>query len=75
MEKEEKYHIIWNTTLFGKLETDFHLGDKKKVEMMDVLTSVVLSHFHTVSMLLSDLKINLAPFLEEEALSYKVMRN
>ena len=42
---------------------------------MDVLTSFVLSHFHTVSMLLSDLKINLAPFLEEEALSNKVMRN
>ena len=38
------------------------LEDKKKVEMMDVSTSVVLSHFHIVSMLLSVLKINLAPF-------------
>ena len=61
MEKEH-YHIIWNATLFGNLQIDFHLGDKKKVEMMDVLTSVVLSHFHTVSVLLSVLKINLAPF-------------
>ena len=62
VEKEEKYHIIWNATLFGNLQIDFHLGDKKKVEMMDVLTSVVLSHFHIVSMFLSVLKINLAPF-------------
>ena len=60
---------------FGNLQTDFHLGDKKKVEMMDVLTSVVPSHFHIVSMLLSVLKINLAPFLQEEALNDNVMRN
>ena len=43
--------------------------------MMDVSTSVVLSHFHIVSMFLSVLKINLAPFLQEEALSNNVMRN
>ena len=42
---------------------------------MDVLTSVELSHFHIVSMLLSVLKINLAPFLHEEALKDNVMRN
>ena len=45
------------------------------MEIMDVLTSVVFFHFHTVSMLLSDLKINLAPFLQEEALNDNVMRN
>ena len=43
--------------------------------MMDVLTSVVLSHFHIVSMLLCFLKINLAAFLQEEALNDNVMRN
>ena len=43
--------------------------------MLDVLTSVVLSHFHNVSMFLSVLKINLAPFLQEEALNNIVMRN
>ena len=36
---------------------------------------VVLSHFRIVSMFLSVLKINLAPFLQEEALSDNVMRN
>ena len=50
MEKGEKYHImecylVWRPT-------NFHLEDKKKVEIMDVSTSVVLSHFHIVSMLL-----------------------
>ena len=45
------------------------------MEIMDVLTSVVLFHFHIVSKLLSDLKINLAPFLQEEALNDNVMRN
>ena len=43
--------------------------------MMDVLTSVVLSRFHIVSMLLCFLKINLFPFLQEEALNDNVMRN
>ena len=33
---------------------------QEKVEMMDVLMSVVLPHFHIVSMLLSVLKINFA---------------
>ena len=45
----------------ANLWEDFHLEDKTKVEMMDVLTSVVLSHFHIVSMLLS-LKSILPPF-------------
>ena len=52
---------LWNATLFGNLQEDFHLEEKKKVEMMDVLTSDVLSHFHIVSTLLS-LKSILAPF-------------
>ena len=43
--------------------------------MLDALTSVVLSHFRIVSILLSVLKINLAPFLQEEALNDNVMRN
>ena len=73
MEKGEKYHImecylVWRPT-------NFHLEDKKKLEMMDVSTSVVLSHFVIVSMLLSVLKINLSPFLREEALNENVMRN
>ena len=48
---------------------------KTELEMMDVLTSVVLSYFHIVSMLLSVLKINLAPVLLEDALDDNVMRN
>ena len=73
MERGEKYHImecylVWRPT-------NFHLEDKKKVEMMDVPTSVVLSHFHIVSMLLCVLEINLFPFLQEEALNDNVMRN
>ena len=43
--------------------------------MMDVLTSVVLSYFHIVSMLLSVLKINLAPLLLEDTLDDNVMTN
>ena len=43
--------------------------------MMDILTSVVLSYFHIVSMLLSVLKINLAPLLLEDALDDNVMTN
>ena len=42
---------------------------------MDVLTSAVLSYFHIVSMLVSVLKINLAPVLLEDALDDNVMRN
>ena len=42
---------------------------------MDVLTSVVLSHFHIVSILIAVFKINLALFLQEEALNDIVMRN
>ena len=72
MERGEKYHfmecyLVWRPT-------NFHLEDKK-VEMMDVSTSVVLSHFHIVSMLLCVLEINLFPFLQEEALNENVMRN
>ena len=42
---------------------------------MDVLTSVVLSHFHIVSILISVFKIKLALFLQEEASNDIVMRN
>ena len=55
---------LWNATLFGNLQIDFHLEDKKKVKKKSI-----------VSMLLSVLKINLASFLQEEALSGNVMRN
>ena len=73
VEKGEKYHIIecyylvWN-----RLPSRTQI---KKVEIMDVLTSVVLSHFHIVSILISVFKINLALFLQEEALNDIVMRN
>ena len=75
MWRKERNITLRNATWFGNLQIDFHLEDKKKVEMMDVLTSIVLSRFHFASMLLSVLKINLASFLEEEALSDNVMRN
>ena len=70
-EKGEKYHItgcylVWNPA--NRLPF-------KRQEMMDVLTSVVLSHFHIASMFLSVLKINLAPFLQEDALNDNIMRN
>ena len=48
---------------------------KTELEMINVLTSVVLSYFHIVSMLLSVLKINLASVLLEDALDDNVMRN
>ena len=48
---------------------------KTELEMMDVLTSVVLSYFHIVSMLLSVLKINLASVLLEDALDDNVRIN
>ena len=73
--RKERNITSWNATWFGNLQKDFHLEDKKKVEIMDVLTSVVLSHSHIVSMLLSVLIINLAPFLQEEALNDNVMGN
>ena len=37
---------LWNATWFENLQIDFHLEDKKKVEIMDFLASVVPSHFH-----------------------------
>ena len=73
--RKERNITLWNATQFGNLQTDFRLEDKKKLEMLDVLTSVVFSHFHIVSMLLSVLKINLAPFFQEEALNDNVRRN
>ena len=73
--RKERNITLRNATWLGNLQIDLHLQDKKKGEIMDVLTSVVLFHFHIVSMLLSDLKINLAPFLQEEALNDNVMRN
>ena len=75
LRRKERNITLKNATWFGNLPIDLHLEDKKKVEIMDVLTSVVFFHFHIVSMLLSDLKINLAPFLQEEALNDNVMRN
>ena len=51
------------------------LEDKKKVEMMNVSMSAVLSHFLVSLMLLSVLKINLGHFLLEEALNDSVMRH
>ena len=71
VEKGEKYHItecylVWNPA--NRLPF-------RGQDMMDVLTSVVLSHFHIASMFLSVLKINLAPFLQEDALNDNIMRN
>ena len=48
---------------------------KTELEMINVLTSVVLSYFHIVSMLLSVLKINLASVLLEDALDDNVRIN
>ena len=59
LEKGEKYQIM-----------ECYL-----VWVMGFSTSVVLSHFYIVSMFLSVPKINLAPFLQEEALNDNVMRN
>ena len=58
VEKREKYHIMEHYLVWKPTD---RLEDKKKLEMMDVLTSVVLSDFHTVSMLLS-LKSIMPPF-------------
>ena len=74
MEKGEKYHIQ-ECYLVWKPANRLPFRGQEKVEIMDVLTSVVLSHLHIVSMLLSVLKVNLAPFLREEALNGNVMRN
>ena len=74
MEKGEKYHIE-ECYLVGKPANRPPFTGQEKVEIVDVLMSVVLFHFHIVSKLLSDLKINLAPFLQEEALNDNVMRN
>ena len=73
--RKERNITLRNATWLGNLQIDFHLEDKKKVEIMNVLTFVVLFHFHIVSKLLIVLKINLAPSLQEEALSDNVMRN
>ena len=43
--------------------------------MMGFSTSIVLSHFHIVSMFLPVYRINLVPFLREDALNDIVMRN
>ena len=75
MRRKERNITLRNATWFGNLRIDLHLEDKKKVEIMDVLTSVVLFHFHIISKLLTVLKINLAPFFQEEALNDNVMRN
>ena len=72
--RKQRNITLWNATQCGDQQTNFQLKDKKKVEMMDVLMSVVLSHFHIVSMLLSVLKTNLTCFLQEP-LNENVMRN
>ena len=59
LEKGEKYQII----------------ECYPVWMMGFSTSVVLSHFHIVSIFISFYRINLAPFLQEDALNDNVMRN
>ena len=46
------------------ISRDFHLEDKKKIEMINALTFVVLSHFHIVSMVLS-LKSIFPPFCQK----------
>ena len=43
---KERNITLWNATWFENLQIDFHLDGKKKVEIMDLLASVVLSHFH-----------------------------
>ena len=43
------------------LQIDFHLKDKKKGEIMDVLIFVVLSHLHILAMLLP-LRSTFPPF-------------
>ena len=49
------------------------LYNSSNLEVMDVLTSVVLSLPHCFNV--TFLKINLAPFLQEEALNDNVTRN
>ena len=60
MEKGEKYHIM-ECYLVWKTANRLLFRRKEKVKMMDVLTFLVLSHFHIGSMLLP-LKSILPPF-------------
>ena len=74
MEKGGKYHIIecylvWNPA--NRLP--FRRQGKSRND--GCLNVCMLSHFHIVSMLCSFFKINLTPFLQEEALNDNVMRN
>ena len=46
--RKQRNITLWNATQCGDQQTNFQLDDKKKVEMMDVLMSVVLSRFHIV---------------------------
>ena len=65
VEKGQKHHIM-ECYLVWKPANRLPFRIQEKVEMMNVLTSTVLSHFHIASVLLS-LKSILAPFLGEEA--------
>ena len=47
----------------------------EKYHIIECYLVVVLSHFHIVSILISVFKIDLALFLQEEALNDIVMRN
>ena len=73
--RKERNITLRNATWLGNLQIDLHLQDKKKAEIMDVLTSVVVFYFYIVSKLLSDLKINLAPFFARGGFNDNVMRN
>ena len=46
LRRKERNITLWNATWFENLQIDFNLEDKKKVEIMDFLASVVLSRFH-----------------------------
>ena len=74
MEKGEKYHIE-ECYLVGKPANRPPFTGQEKSGNNGCLNVLVLFYFHIVSKLLSDLKINLAPFLQEEALNDNVMRN
>ena len=74
MEKGEKYHIE-ECYLVGKPANRLPFRGQEKSrnnECLNVCCALSLSHCFKVTIVL---KINLAPFLQEEALSDNVMRN
>ena len=63
MWRKDRNITLRNATWFGNLQIDFHLEDKKKVEIMDVLMSIVLSLTSTLFQCsLLSLKSILPPF-------------